>query len=298
MQLLHASHIVASPPLAVMASHAEGFSRYYRGDLDEAKRHVEAGIALFSLEQERFIVSQVQIASTVVMEGILALVLWLQDRAAEGEEAIERARRLADELDSPPSLVFHLSLCCEFRLWQRNAPKLLETSERMLQLAETEGFALFESVAHCYRGLARAGLGQEADGIAEASQGWAAYSATGAGLNIMQEHCCRAEALFRLNRPEEALSLLDQAERRGGPLGERNCDAEVHRVRAEIWAAAGRTTQAIESASKAIEVARSRGATALVLRAEATLASISKHERLATSDRVSEPPRTNQPDGA
>ena len=296
-QLLHASQIVASPPLAVMASHAEGFSRYYRGDLDEAKRQVEAGIALFSLEQERFIVSQVQIASTVVLQGILALVLWLQDRSAEGEEAIEHARDLAEQLNSPPSMVFYYSLRCEFQLWQKDATKLLETSEQMLKLAETEGFELFVSIAHCYRGLARASLGDDFEGIAEATQGWATYSATGGGLNIVQEHCCRAEALFRSNRPDEALSLLDHAEQRGRMLGEGNCDAEVHRVRAEIWAAAGRTEHAVESASKAIDVARSQGAKALARRAAATLASIAGTAQSATNDRGPEP-RAQQSDGA
>ncbi len=233
-QLLQASQMVQSPPLAVMANHAAAFTRYYRGDLDEARRLAETGIALFSMEQERFIVSQVQISSTVVMEGILALVLWLQGHAEEAEQAVERGGRLAEELNYPPSVVFHLSLRNELRLWQGDAPKLRESAERMLRLANSEGFELFASTAYVYRGLARASLGDRTDGIDEARLGWEAYAATGAGLNIVQEHCRRAEALAAASRPDEALALLDEAEQRVRDHGEKNCDAEVHRVRAEI----------------------------------------------------------------
>jgi tetratricopeptide (TPR) repeat protein len=293
-QLLQASQQLQSAALAVMANHAAAFTRYYRGDLNEARRHAEAGIALLSLEQERFIVSQVQVSSTVIMEGILALVLWLQGRPDEGEQAIERGGRLAEELNHPPSAAFHLSLRCELRLWQRDAAKLLESSERMLQVAEAEGFELFVSTAHCYRGLARAMLGESTDGLAEAGQGWAAYSATGAGLNIVQEHCSRAEALTRAGRSDEAIALLDEAEQRSRALGEENCNAEVHRVRAEISAAGGRVQEAGDSARRAIEIARAQRAQALVLRAEESLARISGNGRSAIHDPGPELPATEQ----
>ena len=214
--------------------------------------------------------------------------------AEEAERAVERGGRLAEELNYPPSVVFHLSLRNELRLWQGDAPKLRESAERMLRLANSEGFELFASTAYVYRGLARASLGDRTDGIDEARLGWEAYAATGAGLNIVQEHCRRAEALAAASRPDEALALLDEAEQRVRDHGEKNCDAEVHRVRAEIWAAAGRRQEAMESARRAIEVARSQGAQALVQRAEATLGRISRDRSSAAHDPDLEPPPTEQ----
>jgi predicted ATPase len=178
-------------------------------------------------------------------------------------------------LAHPPSLAFHLSLRAELYFWHRDAERLRNVGDRLLALADAEGFELFASTARWYRGWARACLEDLPGGISDAAQAWKMYAKTGAVVNIGHGHCELAELLLRAGRLDEALSVLDTAERSSRDLGgEKVCDAELHRVRGETMAQRGAT-------------ARGQGAKALEVRAAASLARLSERVSSPAEDQMS-----------
>jgi class 3 adenylate cyclase/tetratricopeptide (TPR) repeat protein len=278
-QLLESARVADNALLTVMAHHAMAFTLYCHGRFAEVRKHAEAGIALFSLDRERIIVQQLQLSSSVILNGLLAAVLWLQGHSAEGEERLQIGARLAEELGHAPSLAVHLSLRADMHLWQHDSKRLLDASEQMLSLAEAEGFELHVPVARYYRGIARGLAGEHSEGISEAGAAAAAYAALGAAMNATHGHCGRAELMVASGRVSEALALLDEAEKAADELGEASCRGELQRVRAEVLASRGDVEGAVATLRRAIEIARSQGAPVLASRAAASLARISKDGR-------------------
>jgi hypothetical protein len=81
----------------------------------------------------------------------------------------------------------------------------------------------------------------------------------------------KAEALHLANRPSEALAALEEAEALAQRTEERECFAELHRLRGVFLAAIGADKAQIEASfCAAIKIATEQKSTSLAKRAEAT----------------------------
>jgi class 3 adenylate cyclase/tetratricopeptide (TPR) repeat protein len=275
-QQLHESvRALGNPVLTVMSHHALTFTLLYAGRFVEAERCAEGGLGLLSLEQEKFVVEQLQLSSTVCLGNILALVLCLRGRHADAKARLDAAGALADQLGHPPTLAFHLNLRCELHLWQRDAVELHETAKRVRALAEAEGIGLWVATATFYEGLGRAWLGDVAHGLSEMASSRQMYERMGAGANTSATHGTRVELLTQLGRLDEATALLNEADAWCAKSGETYAEAEMTRLRGEILAQRGDADGALAKVHKAVEIATAQEAWLLADRAKASLMRIS-----------------------
>jgi class 3 adenylate cyclase/tetratricopeptide (TPR) repeat protein len=273
-KLMAIADVTGIPALKVMAHHALGFTLYFCGDFAEATRNAEAGIGVLTLEQEREMIAQIQVSSTVVNGSYLALCHWLRGDAAAAERSIDAATALARELGHSPTLAIHLSLRCELHFWQVDLVRLHETADQLIALSEKEGFALWLSSGQAYRGFARAMKGDLTQGLDDLEAGNRAYVAAGAGVSLVHEASKRAEVLARAGRIEEAFAILHEGERRSGEFGEHNADAEFWRVRGEIFELTGKVTEATHAYAQAVHIAEQQGAKHLESKAARRLAAL------------------------
>jgi class 3 adenylate cyclase/predicted ATPase len=265
----------------VFGHHAMGFTRYFRGELLEAEHHAERGIALFDLDQEREIVAEQQLSSTVAMRAFSAASLWLLGRRSDAEREILTAEELTRQLKNPPNTAFYLSFAAYLPFYDGNHEKVLSVTEEMLKLSEEGGFRLWIAVAKVYRGWARAGLGAVAAGLDEVRSGVDLFRGTGSELTTVQMSFALAQTFQRAGRRDEALGVLDEAQAYATSHAEHLLESELYRLRAEIMleAPAVDLPAAEASLKRAVEIAKAQGARPLERRADETRALLVKHER-------------------
>jgi predicted ATPase len=148
------------------------------------------------------------------------------------------------------------------------------------------------------RGFARVESGEGEAGIAEMQQAMVELAGIGSGIGAPQILCHLAESLRKVGRHDEALGALGLGVAQAEQQGQHYCDAELHRLRAEILldtdateqrrvgiahhsslVAAGQTvgsahpTEEAEALfRKALEIARRQEAKTFELRAATSLA--------------------------
>jgi predicted ATPase len=122
------------------------------------------------------------------------------------------------------------------------------------------------------RGVALAGLGHHAEGIAQIHTGLAAWHATGARLLDTQWLGFLAEAHLQAGQLDDALAGLDRAAETAVATGESHYQAELYRVRGVVLAKTGEQVKAAACLRRAIDTARSQQAKSLELRAATSLA--------------------------
>jgi class 3 adenylate cyclase/predicted ATPase len=261
------------PLLLVLGHHAMGFTRFFRGELSEATRHAEAGIALFDLAQERFIVERFQFSSTLALRVFRAASLWLLGHPKEAERELAEAEAFTRSLGHAPSTAFFLSFANYFGLYSSDYPRVLRAATEMLRLSEEQGFKLWTAVAKVYRGWARAGLDEPEGGLEEMRLGLELFRKTDSALTLVHILVGLAQTLQRAGLPDEALQALREGRAYAETHAEHLLEPELHRLEAEILIAARRGEEkAAEIAlRRAIELARSQRAAALEQRAADTL---------------------------
>ena len=123
------------------------------------------------------------------------------------------------------------------------------------------------------RGWARSASGDTAEGIPWIEHGIRDLRATGAVLGLPSHLARKAEALHLSNRTLEALGALKEAEALAQRTEERECFAELHRLRGVfLTAIGGEETQIEASFAAAISTAKQQKSVSLEKRAEATYA--------------------------
>ena len=123
------------------------------------------------------------------------------------------------------------------------------------------------------RGWARGASGDTDQGIASIDDGIRDYRATGSILATPCWLVLKAEALYLANRTSEALAAIADAEAVAQRTEERECFAELHRLRGIFLTAIGAEVTKIETSfGEAIRIAKKQKSVSLQKRAEATYA--------------------------
>jgi len=114
---------------------------------------------------------------------------------------------------------------------------------------------------------------QEEDGFAQMRDSLAAYQTMGAGLGRSDFLALLAEAYAEAGRIPEGLAVVDEALAWVDKTAERNCEAELYRLKAELLLADSNNSMQVESCLRyAIGVARTQNARSWELRATTSLA--------------------------
>ena len=97
-----------------------------------------------------------------------------------------------------------------------------------------QGFGIFEVFSLLPRGWALAQQGEVAEGIAQLRQGFAGWSATGAGVISPWWLALLAEACGQVGQFDEGLRALEEALTAVQHNDEHNYEAEVYRLKGEL----------------------------------------------------------------
>jgi tetratricopeptide (TPR) repeat protein len=267
MQVLEMALAAGEKILEVMGHHAVGFTRYFRGELLEARRHAVEGIRLFELETEKHIVNAFQFSSTMALRFFLSASLWLLGSRKESEQELAKAATLIAVLKHAPSSAAFMAYKLCFYLYSRDTKTMRIAAAELIQLSEAEGFRLYVPVGMMYSGWALIADGEIDEGLKQIERGLTAYRATGSFIKYVEVMVMYAEALYKAGRIEDAVHALEEGMRHANTREEHLLESELYRIRGDIRLAQNRESDAAEDLDRAIEIARRQSAVALELRA-------------------------------
>jgi class 3 adenylate cyclase/tetratricopeptide (TPR) repeat protein len=248
-----------------------GETALWRGEFGAAQRETSEYLARPDLPPPKQIPG---VQDPLVMCGLWrALALWLlgyPDQAlASVDAALERAKDSALSGDLGAALIF--AACV--RLWRGEHKSARELAETGVRFNAERGFAFHVAVSDILLGSILVAEKYDDNALARIRDGTAGSGATGAGIFQPWFLALLAAGHLQLGDPDAGLAALAEAETRAGQSGERWVDAEIHLLRGDLLASAGKAEAEVQrSYLSSIEVAREQQARSLELRAAIRLA--------------------------
>jgi class 3 adenylate cyclase/tetratricopeptide (TPR) repeat protein len=271
------------PMLEVTGRHAVAYTRYYRGEWGEALPHAEAGIALYSLEQERALTSTFQISSTVNLVAALGSCHWMMGHQDRALQELDRMVGIARDVNHPSALSNALGVACYMLTFHHDFPRMLQYADEVKSFAREEGWDLWYAVGVMSSGWSRLHMGDRTDGLQELFKGVMLFRATRSDLMGPTVGVIHGEGLRAAGRREEALDMLAGTARTAydGHVGILLPD--VYRLMGELHVDLGRLDDAETAFRQALATAVAQEALSLELRA-----AISYHDLLERTGRSGE----------
>jgi predicted ATPase/class 3 adenylate cyclase len=286
--LLRLARHANDPVVAVVAHYAIGASQYFLGELPEARRHLEDGIARYTPENPRARAFRVAQDPGVACQSYSAWCLWLLGFPDQALARAQDALALARNLSHPFSLAFaQCWLACVSQL-RRDARTVLKQANVTVTLTTEQGFPIWTAMATSFRGWALAMLDKGEEGVVELQKGIAAWKATGAGAWLPFYCIMEAEAFDVCGRAKDALQKLDDAQVAMEKTEERWCEAEIYRLRGALLLRHSIPPQreAENWFQRALDVAGRQRAKSLELRSATSLARLWRDQGKRTDARA------------
>jgi len=272
-------------PVFLLSAHATlGATLFFREEVATAHAHFVQGKALYVPGYHRALVIHHGIDLGVYVRALAALSLWLLGAPEQALAQMHEARILAQELSHPISLAFALSHETRLHQWRRDVPATLTWTETLMALSAEHGFGSYVSHGKLLHGWALMAQGQGTEGLDQMRQGLTAfYEATGAAIWRPCFLALLAEGYGQVGAVDEGLRVLAEALAVVQQTGEREWEAELHRLKGELMLQASRqppepgggmahAAEAEACFHQALAVARRQQAKALELRAATSLA--------------------------
>jgi adenylate cyclase len=164
-------------------------------------------------------------------------------------------------------------LVATFFLWQRRLDPALECAETAHEVAEEQSIVQWQAWAEIIIGNALAGKGQLQEGLSWIQKGREAINTIRSQLALMVLTPTIAQAYCFCGEYAEGLELIEQVKSTLRQTGIGEGVSEIHRLRGNLLAASGATTDQIEAAYReGLKLARTQEAKMLELRAATDLA--------------------------
>jgi class 3 adenylate cyclase len=260
-----------NPVFVSVGLNATCFTRYYRGEYEEAIAEAEVGLQRCSFEIDVLIAQNFQGSALMSMLISKAGAFWMQGRQDEGIAIVDDMVAHARLLRNPPSLATTLAQAMFFSLYDRDWDRLFAFADETYKLAQAEGFAMWVANAGMHRGRARIGLGQSEIGLPEVLEWGALFRQTGSGVIEGSVTSMVSEALHMAGRSEEALVVSAEGERRAEAGLVRVMVPEIFRTRGTILRDLHRLDEADQAYRQAVACAQTQGARSFELRALTSL---------------------------
>jgi class 3 adenylate cyclase/predicted ATPase len=289
-QLLTLAQRVQNPALLLEAHNTLGETLFHLGEFVLAREYLEQGITLYDPQEHCSLTFVSWQDPGVAHQSYAARVLWYLGYPDQALKRSHEALTLAQRLSHPHSLASALYFAAELHQYRRERQATQERAETLIALSSEQGFPVWLANGMILRGWALAKEGQEEEGIAQVSQGLAAFRATGGEIEWPYRLALLAEAYRGAGQAEEGLSVLAEALTVANKTGERNCEAELYRLKGELTLqkfqvssskfqvsegpeseVRGPESEAEECFLKAVEIARKQQAKSVELRAVMSL---------------------------
>jgi predicted ATPase len=240
------------------------------GDPAAARRHAEAGARLYDPLRHRNLTFQFGQDPGVACLAFGAVALWLLGDEREALASSRDAIRLARDGSQPSTVALALYFAAMFHQFRGDADMVRELAAEVLALSIEHRFAFWQAGATVLLGWATAAAGDGSEGPSILQQGIEAWRATGSATYRTYSLTLLADALFRSGRLQDALAVVDEAERSINETAERLSEPELHRLRGELLRE--KSPERAEAAFRAaLATADAQHARALRLRAAGAL---------------------------
>jgi class 3 adenylate cyclase/tetratricopeptide (TPR) repeat protein len=251
---------------------------YLGDDPPSAHEHLTQVITSEALERNRtsFIDELHDVVDPwITCHAYQAWALWMTGRPSQAREMSDRALTLSKELQHPFTRALALSFDSWLCQWQGDVDAVRERARDALAVAKEQGFAFWIGWDEIMLGWAETASGNHEQGLEIMTRGLEAWRAVGSELGTTYFFALLADAQRTAGRLDEAWSSLDAADEISQRTGEGWWQPEVLRLRAELLGRRGAPLAEIErTLDSALQLARSRSASALSLRITVTLAKL------------------------
>jgi class 3 adenylate cyclase/predicted ATPase len=274
-QLLRLAQGTRDPAHLLLAHHCMGVASYWRGELCPAREHLQEVIRCYDPKQycahDYLWVSQDPGVSAL---GYLGRALW---SLGYPDQALAKSREglvLAHELSHPFSEATALLGVSRAHALRGELQASLEAAEAMIAVGGEHGFPYWVGIGSFIKAKALVDQGRMEAGIEGMRAILEVMRSAGAVMGSAGMLTILAGAHGKAGQVEEGLALMEETFEFMTKTGEREVEAEIHRVRAELLLVRSPLdpTDAEAGFRKAIDIARSRSAKSLELRAATSLA--------------------------
>ena len=270
-QVLAMAEAADDPMLLSIGRNASCYTRYYRGEYDEAIAEARVGLRDCSFDLDVQIAQTFQSSAASNMLISRGSALWMQGRQDEGVAVVDELIAHARSLRHAPSIATALASAMFFSLYDRDWRRMFALADEVHDLARAEGFAMWTANAGMHRGRARIGLGQPEVGLAELLEWGALFRQTGSGILEGSTTSMISEAMHMAGNSEEAIVVSGEGERRAKLGLVRVMEPEIYRTRGDIFRELDRPDEADHAYRLAATSASAQGALSLELRALTSL---------------------------
>ena len=264
----------------IMAAHRRlGLCRFTLGDMRVGRDHLARALELYEMKRARVYIDLINFEPGVVGLVNFAWVEWFIGNLDSAADCGLRARQLARELGHPLSLAYALAMSAALCQGFENIDATFEFASETIELAARNAFAYWLAWATMLQGWAIARKGQAGSGLDTMLKGLQAYEETGAQFFKPHVLTLVADVHRSTGQYREGILFVDEANACAERGRIRFYDAEILRVRGDLFAGMGEADNAARCYEKALAVAASQGAESLRRRAEASLKALQEAAR-------------------
>jgi predicted ATPase len=207
---------------------------FYLGEPISAHIHHTQTLAVYTLQEYRFLADDYGLDLSVTAHSWLSWELWQLGYPDQALQHSQAARILAEEMLHPYSLAQVVAWAAVLHQYRREVLAAHEQATTAVALATEQGLAQRLARGKVIQGWALAMQGQSEAGIAQIGQGLAASLATGAKMLQLYALGLLAEAYGKGGRPDEGLPLLDEAVAVIDATKARFYEAEIYRLKGTL----------------------------------------------------------------
>lgn len=259
----------AHPLASLVAAATSGMTLFYRGELQAARAACARG-----LELARIPAASTRTARGVHDPGVMchtfhAMAGWM---LGEPEQAKAAAAVVREAIPSLPPFDAAYAWCADALLHTLagDAGAACESARRAIAIGEEQAFPAWQTMGAMLEGWGRAKQGEGAPAVAQMQRSYEGWCASGARNLRPLFLALLADAWLAQDDAAQALRCAETGLAEAA-TGEHCWDAELHRLRAEALARRGERGPAVESARRAVAVARQMEARGWTERVESSL---------------------------
>jgi class 3 adenylate cyclase/tetratricopeptide (TPR) repeat protein len=265
------------PIWTMMGCRISGVTCCWLGELIAARDNLERGLLLYDPAHHSSYAELTVDDTHVVMLSYLAWTLlclgYLDQARAKREAALAEARLLSRAF----TLAHALSRATHAEAITVGPSGALLHADEWVSLTERLGIGYYLAESMNFQGWCLAMLGQREKGLTQLTSGLAAYRAHGL-LHVPTYLTLLADAYREVQQPQSGLRQLEEAISVIGRTQARYYEAEMHRVRGELFLSMHDDGAAEASFRKAINVAQHQSAKTWELRASMSLARLRRDQ--------------------
>jgi class 3 adenylate cyclase/predicted ATPase len=272
LQFLDLASQRAESAMLMMGHRITGILRMFMGDLAAGHAHLNDALALYEPETHQHLMFRFGQQPGASIHALTAWSFWLSGYPDTALRFCNKAIEIARESKHTNTLCYALFYGgCFVNCFRRDVDRVYKHAREVAEIAEANQLALWRAYARILSGWAVVERGQPDEGVSQIQSGITELQATSTKLCLPSLWSLLIRGQMALGQIEQGLKMTDEALCFVDETNERYWEAELYRLRGELFQIRGEAEAAEKSYHDAVEIARRQGAKSLELRAAVSL---------------------------